>query len=266
MEIDIGGGKCQTTLFFADDQVVVANDEEDMDYMFRKLKKEYEKWGLNMNMSKTEYLKIGDDEEDPELEIRTTKRCNEYKYLGSIISKEGTTKRDIEKRTQQGKKAVNILSSLLWSKDIRQETKLTIYRTLVEPIMTYGAEVWQMTKKERKRIEVVEMDYLRRACGISKKDHIRNEDIRRRTHTVYSSVDKIETRQLVWYGHVKRMNEDRWPKKALNYIPHQRRRRGRPSVAWEENVRHIMKDRAIKEDEWMDRKRWRSKCEKRQRL
>ena len=27
--------------------------------MFRKLKEEYEKWGLNENTTKTEYLKIG---------------------------------------------------------------------------------------------------------------------------------------------------------------------------------------------------------------
>ncbi|CAG9832546.1 unnamed protein product [Diabrotica balteata] len=119
--------------------------------------------------------------------------------------------------------------------------------------MTYAAEVWQITKKDRKRIEVVEIDFLKRACGVSKKDHIRNEDIRRRANTIYSSVDRIETRKLVWYGHVKRMNEDIWPKKALNYIPQQRRRRGRSSVAWEENVQHIMRDRPIKEDEWRQR-------------
>lgn len=51
MGIDIGD-KCLTTLFFADDQVIIANCEEDIDYMLRKLIEEYEKWGMNMNRGK----------------------------------------------------------------------------------------------------------------------------------------------------------------------------------------------------------------------
>ena len=52
--------------------------------MFRKLKEEYEKWGLNINTTKTEYLKIGDmQEEDPDLQIHRIGKCREFKYLKS---------------------------------------------------------------------------------------------------------------------------------------------------------------------------------------
>jgi hypothetical protein len=34
------------TLQFADEQVVLAGDEEDLEYMTRKLKETYEKWAL----------------------------------------------------------------------------------------------------------------------------------------------------------------------------------------------------------------------------
>jgi len=37
------------SLNFADDQVL-ARDHDDMEYMARKLKEEYEKWGLAMNL------------------------------------------------------------------------------------------------------------------------------------------------------------------------------------------------------------------------
>jgi hypothetical protein len=39
------------TLQFADDQVVLAGDEEDLEYMTRELKETYEKWGLDMNLN-----------------------------------------------------------------------------------------------------------------------------------------------------------------------------------------------------------------------
>ncbi|RZF33050.1 hypothetical protein LSTR_LSTR007966 [Laodelphax striatellus] len=44
------------TLCFADDQVVIAQDEEDLGYMMRRLKEEYERAGLEINLDKTEYL------------------------------------------------------------------------------------------------------------------------------------------------------------------------------------------------------------------
>lgn len=260
--------KCLTSLFFADDQVIIACDEDDADYMLRKLKDEYENWGLNINMQKTEYMKVGgkQEDEDPELQIRGIKRTTNYKYLGSILTEEGNTKADIKNRAQQGRKATRSLNSLLWSKSIRTSTKIRIYEAVVEPILTYGAECWQMTKNDRKVIDTVEMDFLRRACQVSKIEHIRNEDIRRRTKRIYTSIDRIETRQLIWYGHVQRMNEERWPKKAFQYTPKNRRKRGRPMNSWTNGINSIMKDRGIKEDEWRDKDKWRSKCGMRQRL
>ena len=44
------------TLRFADDQVVLAGDKEDLEYMTDKFKETYEKWGLDMNLNKTKKL------------------------------------------------------------------------------------------------------------------------------------------------------------------------------------------------------------------
>ena len=50
-------------------------------------------------------------------------------------------------------------------------------------------------------------------------EHIPNEEIRRRTGRVFTSADRIKLKHLLWYGHVNRMNEDRWPKIAMEYYP-----------------------------------------------
>jgi len=39
-------------LSFADDHVLLAQEHDDMEYMARKLKEEYEKWGLTINLEK----------------------------------------------------------------------------------------------------------------------------------------------------------------------------------------------------------------------
>jgi hypothetical protein len=40
------------SLNFADDQVLLAQDHDDMEYMARKPKEEYEEWGLTINLEK----------------------------------------------------------------------------------------------------------------------------------------------------------------------------------------------------------------------
>jgi hypothetical protein len=39
-------------LLFADDQLLIAQDYEDFEYMTRKLRGEYELWGLKLNVKK----------------------------------------------------------------------------------------------------------------------------------------------------------------------------------------------------------------------
>jgi hypothetical protein len=51
------------SLNFAYDQVLLAQDHDDMEYMARKLKEEYEKLGLNINLEKTNYVCIGEGKE-----------------------------------------------------------------------------------------------------------------------------------------------------------------------------------------------------------
>lgn len=260
------GNEYLSTLFFADDQIIIANCEEDIDYMLRKLKEEYDLAGMKMNVAKTEYLRIGEEDEDPDLQLRQIRKCEEYKYLGSIISHKGSSAQDIRHRTHQGQKSVRVLNPLLWSNRISLKTKLTIYRAIVEPILTYGSECWQLTEAARRKIDAVEMDFLRRSCRISRLEHIPNIEIRRRTNRIHRTTERIETRQLIWYGHVRRMEEHRWPRKAFDYTPPNKRKRGRPATTWLNGVMKTMRDRAINEDAWRDRNVWRSKCGMRQKL
>jgi Reverse transcriptase (RNA-dependent DNA polymerase) len=265
MGIEIGND-CLYTLIFADDQVIIATDEDDVQYMYRKLEEELIKWGLKINIDKTEYLNVGGEKRDLPVTQGTIKGCYKYKYLGNIISEKGNTDKDIQNRLTQGRRSIQMLNPLLWSPKITLKTKTRIYQTIVEPIMTYGSECWQMNNKDRTKLQAVEMDYLRRSCRISRMEHIRNDTIRQKIGMKDTVIERIETRQLVWYGHVMRMGEQRWPKKALEYVPRNRRKKGRPRTTWKQNVEKAMSSRDLEENECWDRKMWRVKCGKRPRL
>lgn len=41
------------TILFADDQIILARDEQDMTNMINKMAKEYRKWGLEFNIDRS---------------------------------------------------------------------------------------------------------------------------------------------------------------------------------------------------------------------
>ena len=91
---------------------------------------------------------------------------------------------------------------------ITRNRKYRIYtytHTIVKSILTYGCEAWRMTKREEKEVVAVEMDALRRSCGISRKDRIKNDVIKKEIKVGETVEEEIQRRQLIWYGHVKRM-------------------------------------------------------------
>ena len=94
----------------------------------------------------------------------------------------------------------------------------------MEGIALYTSETWDMNKKNEKKLQALEMDAMR-SCRVSRLKHIPNTTIRDRMNMENDIIDRIERKRLIWYGHLKRMPEDRWPRKIWNWIPTERRRR-----------------------------------------
>ena len=65
---------------------------------------------------------------------------------------DGTSVAEIKNRTKPGKQVTKQLHSPLRSNQQRPETKINIYKTTVESIVTYGAEVWGTTEHIRQKI------------------------------------------------------------------------------------------------------------------
>lgn len=250
---------CLYTLQFADDQVVIANDREDIEYMMRKLVEEYSRWGLDVNIDKTKYLCVGSEENDIHLTMENNqkiKACQDYKYLGVTFDKTGTDDKEITSRIIQAKRAIRCLNNILWSTQISNKRKFNIYETMIKSSLLYDAETWRLTEKNKNKIEVVEMDAIRRSLRISRREHIRNEDIKNRMGIEGTIMKDIERRQLIWYGHVNRMNDERLPKQCLEWQPPEHRKRGRPKVNWTTGIRKAMSARDLRDDLWQNRKEW----------
>jgi len=91
-------------MLFADDQLLIAQDYEDVEYMTRKLIDEYELWGLKLYVEKTKYMAIGDTLRDLQLEDGKgiISHVNDYTYLGVRITKDGNHEPEINDRINSG--------------------------------------------------------------------------------------------------------------------------------------------------------------------
>jgi hypothetical protein len=92
------------SMLFTDDQLLIAQDYEDLEYMTRKLMDEYELWGLKLNIKKTKYMAIGETLRDLQLEDGKgiISHVNEYTYLGIRIINDGNHEPENNDRINKG--------------------------------------------------------------------------------------------------------------------------------------------------------------------
>ena len=80
----------------------------------------------------------------------------------------------------------------------------------------------------------MEIDFLKRSARCSRLgEKNRNNVIREKMNIKNSVLDYIRYKQLNWYGHVQRMDQERFRRRILEWCPPGRLRMGRPEKTWE---------------------------------
>ena len=178
--------------------------------------------------------------------------------MGSIVDSSGTCEKDIDNRISQARKITRSLNGILWNREMTKTTKKRILNTMVESVLLYGSECWTLNDRWKKKLESTEMDGLRRSMRVSRLQHIRNDFIRAEMEAERTVVNRIEERILQWYGHVQRMEEERWPRRVIHWTPIGRRKRGRARISWCDSVRKVMTIHDLEDGQWNDRSLWRT--------
>ena len=94
------------------------------------------------------------------------------------------------------------------------------------------------------------------SARISKLDRKANECIRGKMDAQYMILDGITRKQLIWYGHVERMDPTRLPKIVIHWKPEGRKKRGRPRRTWKDGIYTAMNGRDLRMGEWNNRRQW----------
>jgi hypothetical protein len=126
---------------------------------------------------------------------------------------------------------------------------------MIQSILVYGAEVWQIPNRETNKILSTEMDVLRKSARKSRMERIKDKEIKEIMGLKGKPdiIDIIKKKRLQRYGHVERTPEERMPKLIMEWIPRERRKRGRLKKTWMEEVQAAMTIRNLEPDQWRKR-------------
>ncbi|KAL6582640.1 hypothetical protein OROMI_004718 [Orobanche minor] len=169
--------------------------------------------GFRLSRSKTEYMECRfSDNSDREAGMITfdgkvVHGSTSFRYLGSIIQKDGKLDGDVAHRIKAGWLKWKSATGVLCDPDMPRRLKGKFYRTTIRPALLYGTECWALKQCHVQKMNVAEMRMLRWMCGHTKKDRLRNEVIREKVR-VASIEDKMMENRLRWFGHVRRRPVD----------------------------------------------------------
>jgi hypothetical protein len=75
----------------------------------------------------------------------TYEEVAEFIYLGTLISNDNSVEKEIQRRIVAGSRTYFTAVSLFRSRLLSRVTKILLYKTLIRPVVSYGAEARTMT-------------------------------------------------------------------------------------------------------------------------
>ena len=128
-------------------------------------------------------------------------------YLGGITTEDVKSEVEIERRIEIARNPFNNMKSVLSSRNISINTRMSLTKCYVWLTLLYGAEMWTITKTLTKRIDAFEMWMYRQMLSISWKEHKSNEEVLNMVKTCLKLMKIIKKRKCEYFGHfIRRPN------------------------------------------------------------
>jgi hypothetical protein len=200
-----------------------------------------------LNRTKTEYMRCQFSEKnsydrDVSLDGRVVPMNDTFRYLGSMLQSEGEIDEDVSHIIRAEWVKWRQTSGVLCDKKVPNKLEDKFYRTTIRSAMMYGAECWATKGQHVQKMSVAEMRMLRWICGHTRKDRIRNDDIRDKLR-VAPIQEKLIQHRLRWFGHIqRRLPETPVRSDILSRPENTRREIGRLRLTWKEVIKRDLKE------------------------
>ena len=232
--INIDGERLMN-LRFADDIAIFEDDATSMQIIVDELNKQGKKVGLKINNEKTKILTNG-QKSLIHINGHVIDYVDDFIYLGQNISFQARQEQEILRRTQNAWKSFWKLKPYLTSRGIEMKNKKRLFDMCILPVLTYGSQTWSLTRSQENKLRTTQRAMERRMIGVTLKDKVRNEEVRRRTG-LKDVVIEAKHLKWKWAGHVIRRPDNRWSHRTTVWIPREgKRNRGGQRKRWRDEL------------------------------
>ena len=204
------GGRTKSGLRFAGDIDGLAGEEEELEKLVERLDKASTTYGMENSAEETELVTNNTSGINTEAKVngQKLKTVKRFKYLGSVITGEGSKPR-IFSRIAQTTAALTRLKPVWNDRSISLSSIKQPMRSFVTSIFLHACESWTLTSELQRRIQATEMRCYRIILHISYKDHVTNEEVRAKIQQAIGPHEDLLTIvsrcKLQWYGQVSRL-------------------------------------------------------------
>ena len=179
----------------------MAESEEELKCLLRKVKDESEKVGLKLNIQKMKIMASGPIT-SWQIDGETVETVSDFIFLGSKITTDSDCSHEIKRRLLLGRKVMTNLDSVLKSRDIILPTKVSLVKAMVFPVVMYGCESWTVKKAECRRIDAFELWCRRSLLRVSWTARRSNKCILKEISHEYSSEGLMQKLKFQYFGHL----------------------------------------------------------------
>lgn len=248
---------------FADDIVLMTESERDLNDMLLCLDTTLTKYKLKINAKKTKAMVISKMKNNRKITIQVRQepvdQVNEFCYLGSLITRDNKSTKEIKKRIEMAKQAFEKKRTLLTNKNLSITSRKKFIKTYIWSILLYGCETWTMGVYEKRRLEAMEMWMWRRMTRTSWIEKKSNEVLLEEIKEKRSLMQRIMKRKIKLIGHLLRHNT--FITNIIEGKMEGRRPRGRPRKMYFEDIfetmrcatYHQLKEAALDRHIWLQR-------------
>ena len=231
------GGRRVTNLRYADDIILLARSEIELQEMVDRLDTASKKYSLLINEEKTKTMTTNGTSCNIRINNNILEQVTTFPYLGSLITSDTGCSKDIRSRLAKGSSIAKTLKNIWQNHGIGTPTKIRLLKALVWPVATYGCESWTLNKDDETRINAFEMRCLRQVLRVSWTAKKTNEWVLKTAGVERGLLATIKQRKMSYYGHILRKNGGCLEKDIIQGTTPGSRARGRPRTAWLDNIK-----------------------------
>ena len=110
------------------------------------------RWDLRVNWKKSKVMRVARKREECQVVIgdEQLEQVDTMKYLGVMISGDGSMEREVEARIGCASRVIGGMSqAILRRRELSKQTKLKVVNATVMPVLMYGCETWAVRKEQK---------------------------------------------------------------------------------------------------------------------